>query len=358
MDNALKITIGALSVICIAIIFVLIYKLVNEYTSLHLLRNLVSTIDEEDDNVDFDIDAVITWVDSNDPVFMQRRNKALGLLDNDEEGASHLDLSEQRDNYFGEAEINICMDLILINLPWIRNIYLVTANQKPKSLSSRFKQYVDTGKIQVVDHSEMGIGEVFNSVAIEAGIHRIKGLAENFIYFNDDMFVSRKLRKSKFFTRGGSAILSGHVISSGVIDAMSVANSTFAKSIMNTLRILEVDGIHALFQYEHVMVPLTKTMMINAEQKFPVIWRKSETAVFRDESIPPILLSINNAILSKDAPVASGNMRLKVFVTNSTTVAKLFPVMLMGFYEALCFNTQDEQLLKKIENVVVKMKKS
>ena len=45
----------------------------------------------------------------------------------------------------------------------------------------------------------------FNSHAIEASLHHIDGLAEHFVYFNDDMFVGRPLRPEPFFTPNGLA---------------------------------------------------------------------------------------------------------------------------------------------------------
>ena len=40
---------------------------------------------------------------------------------------------------------------------------------------------------------------MFNSRSIETKIHHIPGLAEHFIYFNDDMILLRKVSKSDFF---------------------------------------------------------------------------------------------------------------------------------------------------------------
>ena len=59
-------------------------------------------------------------------------------------------------------------------------------------------------KVKIVDHTEI-FGDnkpllpVFNSRSIETKIHRIPGLAEHFIYFNDDMILLRPVSKSDFF---------------------------------------------------------------------------------------------------------------------------------------------------------------
>ena len=46
----------------------------------------------------------------------------------------------------------------------------------------------------------------FNSHAIETRLHHIDGLAEHFLYFNDDVFLGRPLDPSRFFQPGGSPV--------------------------------------------------------------------------------------------------------------------------------------------------------
>ena len=43
----------------------------------------------------------------------------------------------------------------------------------------------------------------FNSQAIESRLHRIPGLAEHFLYLNDDVFLGRPVPPEMFFTPGG-----------------------------------------------------------------------------------------------------------------------------------------------------------
>lgn len=43
---------------------------------------------------------------------------------------------------------------------------------------------------------------IFNASAIEMNIHRIEGLAEHFLYMNDDMFIGRPLKPEAFFKNG------------------------------------------------------------------------------------------------------------------------------------------------------------
>ena len=42
----------------------------------------------------------------------------------------------------------------------------------------------------------------FNSHTIEMNLHRIKGLSEQFVYFNDDMFINKPMKPRDFFVHG------------------------------------------------------------------------------------------------------------------------------------------------------------
>ena len=51
-------------------------------------------------------------------------------------------------------------------------------------------------QISVIDHSQImeeSIIPTFNSNTIECNMHRIPGLLENFLYFNDDVFVGQEI---------------------------------------------------------------------------------------------------------------------------------------------------------------------
>nr|CAB3250130.1 N-acetylglucosamine-1-phosphotransferase subunits alpha/beta [Phallusia mammillata] len=82
--------------------------------------------------------------------------------------------------------------------PWVRHIYIVTNGQIPYWLN------MDSKRITVVTHEEIFVNKshlpTFSSPAIEAHIHRIPGLAERFIYFNDDVMFGREVWPEDFYT--------------------------------------------------------------------------------------------------------------------------------------------------------------
>jgi hypothetical protein len=88
--------------------------------------------------------------------------------------------------------------------PWVNKIYIVTDNQVPEWLN------VNHPKIRIVDHTEIMPPEAlptFNSIALEARLHHIKGLSEHFLYANDDMFFAAPVEKGFFFDERGLPII-------------------------------------------------------------------------------------------------------------------------------------------------------
>jgi hypothetical protein len=69
--------------------------------------------------------------------------------------------------------------------PFVRKIFLVTNGQIPNWLNLSHPQ------IEIVPHSAIFANPAhlptFSSPAIEAHLHRIQGLAEHFLYLNDDV---------------------------------------------------------------------------------------------------------------------------------------------------------------------------
>lgn len=87
--------------------------------------------------------------------------------------------------------------------PWIRRIFIVTDRQRPAWLAEH-------PKVTVVDHREIIPAELlssFSSACIEGYLDRIPGLAERFIYGNDDMFFNRRARPKDFFDDSGRPIV-------------------------------------------------------------------------------------------------------------------------------------------------------
>jgi len=148
------------------------------------------------------IDAVVTWVDGSDPEFLKRMEPFL-------EGKDRSTIPGAHPTRFASInEIRYCILSILTFAPFVRKIFIVTAGQDPNlynDIKKYFPERVDS--IKIVDHSEIFRGfeqylPVFNSRSIECMIWRINGLADQFIYFNDDTFLIRETRPQDWFVNG------------------------------------------------------------------------------------------------------------------------------------------------------------
>ena len=146
------------------------------------------------------IDAVILWVDGSDPVLAEKRNL---YLKEENKSTSHPGAHPSR--FASSNEIRYCVLSILTFAPFIRNIFIVTDGQDPDLYGEVKTLFPEReGILKIVDHKEIFRGyeqylPSFNSSSIHSLIWRIDGLAENFIYFNDDVFLIRQTKAEDWF---------------------------------------------------------------------------------------------------------------------------------------------------------------
>jgi len=154
------------------------------------------------------IDAVITWVDGSDPRLTEKRNRYL----KDIRGSSHPGAHPTR--FASVNEIRYCVLSILKFAPFVRNLFIVTDGQDP-NLYEEIKTLSPErlSSLRIIDHKEIFRGyenylPTFNSLSIESMIWRIKDLSDNFIYFNDDLFLIRDHQPDDWF-RNDNPVLRG-----------------------------------------------------------------------------------------------------------------------------------------------------
>lgn len=136
------------------------------------------------------IDIVILWVDQND----QKWSEQYAFYRKEEKNVYSTSSSRYRDWEL----LKYWFRSIEQNASWVNKIHFVTYGHLPYWLNLNNK------KLNIVLHSEIIDSEflpTFNSHTIELNIHRIKGLAEKFIYFNDDFFLNQKIKPEFFFKK-------------------------------------------------------------------------------------------------------------------------------------------------------------
>lgn len=140
------------------------------------------------------MDAVITYVDGLDPKWQEDYKCTVGG-----------DLRAKRFRDWGT--LKYLLRGIQTYMPFIRNVYLVVARE------SQVPEWVNRENLKVILHSDI-IPErflpTFNSTAIELYLHKIPGLDEEFVYFNDDFFPVKPCSPEDFFV-SGKAVVKFHV---------------------------------------------------------------------------------------------------------------------------------------------------
>lgn len=134
-----------------------------------------------------EIDFVVLWVDGNDPQWQFEKNKYQEKESND---------SNLINRYRDWGLMKYWFRSIEQYTPWVRKIHFVTWGHVPEFLNCNHP------KLHIVRHEDYMPAEAlptFSSHALEINIHRIDGLAEHFVYLNDDTFIIRPMSKNQFF---------------------------------------------------------------------------------------------------------------------------------------------------------------
>ena len=134
------------------------------------------------------IDFVVMWVDGND---LSWQDKML----------SYKGTSEQSNpTRFRDWNIfKYWFRSIERFAPWVHRVFLITDNQIPSWIN------INYSKLKIIDHKDFIPAEylpTFNSHTIELNIHRVEGLSEHFVVFNDDTFINAPITPEYYFKNG------------------------------------------------------------------------------------------------------------------------------------------------------------
>lgn len=136
-----------------------------------------------------EIDFVVTWVDGGDKVW--RKEKA--------SYSPKTEADDREERYRDWELLQYWFRGVEKYAPWVRKIHFVTWGHLPKWLDT------SNPKLHIVNHKDYIPKEylpTFSSHPIELNFHRIDGLSENFVYFNDDMFPIGEIKPADFFVDG------------------------------------------------------------------------------------------------------------------------------------------------------------
>lgn len=210
--------------------------------------------------VDFPIDVVYMWVDGREPAWQERKAARLAAMTGHPPEADSL-----RSVRFDQGdELRFSLRSVHRYAPWVRRIVLVTDRQRPSWLVEH------PGELEVVDHRDFLPPEglpTFNSHAISGALHRIDGLAEHFLVFNDDVLLGRPVAPESFFLSNGVARFfpSRSALPSG---PPSDDDLPLVAARKRSQRIIEArTGIRPNFGFKHTPVAFRRSWLAQLEEE-------------------------------------------------------------------------------------------
>lgn len=200
------------------------------------------------------VDAVYTWVNQSNPEWQKIWIQTFP------------DAPYDKDRYTDNNELKYSLRSLSKYAPWINRIFIVSNCTKPDWL-------VLDDRIRWVDHHEIFPDPealpTFNSHAIECCLHRIPHLQENFIYFNDDFFLSHPCLQSDFFSDCGRSI--SYLEPYGMVSHLSNDQAPdYLVAAKNSSRLLKrlFPTYEARQLHKHVPYALKKSTLLEIENQY------------------------------------------------------------------------------------------
>lgn len=310
------------------------------------------------------IDFVVTWVDGNDEKWRFKKAKYDGSIN-----TSKYSMNSEK-AYREWGTFKYWFRGVEKFAPWVNKVYLVTDNQKPDWLN------IDSDKLVLIDHKEIINNDflpVFSANPIESNIHRIPGLSEHFVFFNDDMYLTAPVSPDDFFSDEGlpkynTALApitterygTGHfqmndmgIITSHFTRKEILKNGQFfspkqgIKQIVKTLLYSNAKFICGFWE-SHLPYPLLKST-------FELVWEKESDALnktssnrFRDPSDTNVWLFKYWQIASGKYAVGDVNLGSIFYLENADN--KLWDTIVSKKFRIMCindgYNIQNEELVR------------
>lgn len=233
-----------------------------------------------------DVDVVYTWVNHEDDAWLKMYREASAAPM--EIGSTHV-TADNVARFQNRNELYYSIKSVKKYAPWVRHIYVVTNCQLTRGLAGE-ERIIRVGHEDIFP--DPSVLPVFNSRAIEANLHRIPGLSENFLYFNDDFFLCKPVEKTDFFTLNGKAYLfpSKH----DMPYAKTGTLSPFEHGALNACNLLIEDyGYKPVKRLHHAPYPLKRSTLYEIESRYENQIKETRTHKFRNNGDLPVATSLH-----------------------------------------------------------------
>lgn len=227
------------------------------------------------DEPPFPIDVVYTWVDDQDPVWRKQYAETLQSYDQDAlDGQAAIPA-----RFRNRGELRYSLRSLALHADFVRYVFIVTAGQVPSWLNQ------EAPNVRVVPHEEILEPEclpTFNSHAIESGLHRIEGLAEHYLYLNDDFFFGRDCSASTFFTSNGLMKLFPDERATVPAGPPSAADRPVDSASKNTRELMHAEyDLLVEHKLQHAPYSQRRSVIAEMEDRFPLVFKQTARNPFR-----------------------------------------------------------------------------
>lgn len=234
-------------------------------------RTLQHMFDDLASDISFDIDLVFSWVDGSSSDFQRERAKRMQ--------AYVVGEGDDSDARFRQIdELKYALRSVYMFAPWVRRIFIATDSPAPEWLAEHPRVTIMRSEDFFPDTSAL---PTHNSHAVESQLHHIPGLAEHFLYSNDDMFFGRPVGPELFFSPGGITKFVEASTRIGLGDNDPSRSGFENAARVNRALLRERFGKVTTRHLEHTAAPLRKSVLRELEAEFPEDFARTAASRFR-----------------------------------------------------------------------------
>jgi hypothetical protein len=281
-------------------------------------------------DIDFEIDMVFSWVDGTSSEFQRARAQRMATYvvgDGDDSDARFRQIDELK---YALRSVNLFA-------PWVRRIFIVTDSPRPAWLAEHPGVTVVRSEEFFADPSVL---PTHNSHAVESQLHRIEGIAEHFIYSNDDMFFGRPVRPDMFFSPGGITSFIEATTRIGLGEPLAARSGFENAARVNRALLRERFGRVTTRHLEHAPTPLRRSVMAELEREFPAEFARTAASAFRSSTDISVTNSLYHyyALMTGRAVIQRGARVKYVETTLRRAAGEMREVLRGRDYDFFCLN--------------------
>ena len=277
------------------------------------------------------MDIVITYVNGLDPEWQKSYEKH-----------TNTPILEKRFRDWGT--LKYLFRCIEKNMPFIRKVHLIVAQE------SQIPAWINRSTINIVLHKDIIPQEnlpTFNCNPIEMNLHRIEGLDEEFLYFNDDMFPILPCEPTDFFRNGKGVIeINKHILAIGMFKKICRNSDRTARTALGLKPSI------SFLRPQHICSPMLKSECEELCKKVEPQIKASMSRVRNDSNLNQYLFLDYMYLKGK---IINERLSKKHFSLGIVSIKKLKEFILTPTHKLTCINDvqMSEARYKELHNVLL-----